>query len=239
METEFGGNALRERLMENPMRRIPWYGAAVLTALALFFFSLGPAAATVKLPDPSLDDTPGASKGSATLVIAGGCFWGIEEVYQHVRGVIDAASGYAGGSARTANYEMVSSGTSGHAESVKITYDPSKVTVGQLLKVFFSVAHDPTELNRQGPDVGPQYRSAIFVAGDRQQQLAKAYIDQLNAARVFGRPIATQVVPLTAFYQAEEYHQDYAVKNPFQPYIVMHDKPKVEALKREFPALYK
>jgi peptide-methionine (S)-S-oxide reductase len=172
-------------------------------------------------------------------VLAGGCFWGIEEVFQHVRGVTDAVSGYSGGSAKTASYETVSTGTSGHAESVKITYDPSKVTLGQLLKVFFSVAHDPTLLNRQGPDVGPQYRSAIFFAGERQQQVVKSYIDQLNAAHVFARPIATQVVPLNGFYAAEEEHQDFARKNPSYPYIVIHDKPKVEDLKRELPALYR
>jgi peptide-methionine (S)-S-oxide reductase len=208
-------------------------------ALALLAAMTTRSAAGVKLPDPSLDDTQAASKGSATLVLAGGCFWGIEEVYQHVRGVIDAVSGYAGGSARTARYELVSTGTSGHAESVKITYDPSKVTLGQLLKVFFSVAHDPTLLNRQGPDVGPQYRSVIFYSGERQQQLVKSYIDQLNSAGVFRSKIATQVVPLTAFYPAEPDHQDYAVKNPFNPYILFNDKPKVDDLKREFPALYR
>jgi len=172
-------------------------------------------------------------------VLAGGCFWGIEEVFQHVRGVVDAVSGYSGGSAKTANYERVSTGTSGHAESVKVTYDSSKVTLGQLLKVFFSVAHDPTLLNRQGPDVGTQYRSAIFVSNERQQQVVKSYIDQLNAAHVFAKPIVTQVVPLNGFYAAEEEHQDFARKNPFYPYIVINDKPKVEALKREFPALYR
>ncbi len=221
------------------MRRIPFVCGALLAALTVIVLSTDRSAAAVNLPDPSLDDAPGAARGAATLVIAGGCFWGIEEVYQHVRGVIDAVSGYAGGSARTANYEMVTTGTSGHAESVKVTYDQSKVTLGQLLKVFFSVAHDPTQLNRQGPDIGPQYRSAIFFSGERQERLVKSYIDQLNGAGVFARPIATQVVPLTAFYEAEQHHQDYAVRNPFQPYIMMHDKPKVEALKRQFPGLYK
>ena len=219
------------------MRRTHVYGAAAV--LAGLLTSAAPATAGAKLPDPSLDDPPGASKGSTTLVLAGGCFWGIEEVFQHVRGVVDAVSGYSGGSAKTANYEMVSTGSSGHAESVKVTYDPSKVTLGQLLKVFFSVAHDPTLLNRQGPDVGPQYRSAIFVSGERQQQVVKSYIDQLNAAHVFAKPIVTQVVPLNGFYAAEEEHQDFARKNPFYPYIVINDRPKVEALKRELPALYK
>jgi peptide-methionine (S)-S-oxide reductase len=217
------------------MRRTHVYSAAVVIAA----FVLTSAAAGAKIPDPSLDDTPRANTGSATLVLAGGCFWGIEEVFQHVRGVLDAVSGYSGGSARTASYEQVSRGTSGHAESVKITYDPSKVTLGQLLKVFFAVAHDPTLLNRQGPDVGSQYRSAIFFSGERQQQVVKSYIDQLNAAHSFPRPIVTQVVPLNGFYAAEEEHQDFARKNPFYPYIMINDKPKVEDLKREFPALYK
>jgi peptide-methionine (S)-S-oxide reductase len=220
------------------MRQTRVYLVATVIA-GLLVATAAPAMAGAKLPDPSLDDAPGATKGSATLVLAGGCFWGIEEVFQHVRGVTDAVSGYSGGSAKTANYDTVSTGTSGHAESVKITYDPSKITLGQLLKVFFSVAHDPTLLNRQGPDVGPQYRSAIFFAGERQQQVVKSYIDQLNAAHVFARPIATQVVPLNGFYAAEEEHQDFARKNPSYPYIVIHDKPKVEDLKRELPALYR
>jgi peptide-methionine (S)-S-oxide reductase len=220
------------------MRRRYVYAAALAVALGLLSVMTTPSAAVVKLPDPSLDDTP-ATKGAATLVLAGGCFWGIEEVYQHVRGVIDAVSGYAGGSARTARYELVSAGTSGHAESVKITYDPSKVTLGQLLKVFFAVAHDPTLLNRQGPDVGSQYRSAIFYSGERQRQLVKSYIDQLNSAGVFRSKIVTQVVPLSDFYPAEDDHQDYARKNPSNPYILINDKPKLDDLKREFPALYR
>jgi peptide-methionine (S)-S-oxide reductase len=215
------------------------YGGGLLATFGLLATMAVPSTAGVRVPDPALDDTPATAKGNATLVLAGGCFWGIEEVYQHVRGVVDAVSGYAGGSVRTASYDMVSTGTSGHAEAVKITYDPSKVTLGTLLKVFFSVAHDPTLLNRQGPDVGPQYRSAIFYSGDRQQQLVKSYIDQLNSARVFKSPIVTQLVPLTAFYKAEEEHQDYAVKNPSNRYILINDKPKVDDLKREFPALYK
>lgn len=221
------------------MRRMHLVGGALLAALSILVTSSGPFAAAVRLPDPSLDDTAGAAKGSATLVVAGGCFWGIEEVYQHVRGVVDAVSGYTGGSARTAYYDIVSAGTSGHAEAVKITYDQSKVTLGQLLKVFFSVAHDPTQLNRQGPDVGPQYRSAIFYSGERQQQVVQAYIDQLNAAHVFSRSIVTQVVPLTTFYLAEDDHQDYVIKNPLSRYVLINDKPKVEALRREFPALYR
>jgi peptide-methionine (S)-S-oxide reductase len=221
------------------MRPSHVYTAAALAICVFVAATRQPVAAGLMLPDPTVDETPGASKGSATLVLAGGCFWGIEEVYQHVRGVIDAVSGYAGGSARTASYEMVSTGTSGHAESVKITYDPTKITLGQLLKVFFSVAHDPTLLNRQGPDVGPQYRSAIFYSSERQEQVVKRYIEQLNSAKVFRSTIVTQVVPLTAFYPAEPDHQDYAAKNPSNPYILFNDRPKVDDLKREFPALYK
>ena len=194
--------------------------------------------AGVAIPDPQSDDSLSAAKGQSTLVLAGGCFWGMEEVFQHVKGVTDVISGYAGGAARTAEYELVSTGTTGHAESVKITYDPSKVSMGQLLKVFFSVAHDPTQVNAQGPDVGPQYRSAIFFANARQQQLAKAYIDQLSAASVYRKPIATQLVSLNGFYQAEPEHQDYAVKHPTARYIVLVDQPKVDALRREFPTLY-
>ncbi len=221
---------------EGVMRQILCFFGVTLTAVAVVFLTSHASAEAVKLPDPALDEAPGA-KGPAALVIAGGCFWGIEEVYQHVRGVVDAVSGYAGGPARTANYEMVSTGTTGHAEAVKITYDPSQVSVGQLLKVFFSVAHDPTQRNRQGPDVGPQYRSAVFFSGVRQQQVVTAYIDQLTAARVFARPIVTEVVPLIAFYAAEDEHQDYVARNPFSRYVIMHDAPKVEAFRREFTAL--
>lgn len=213
-------------------------GCVLLGAVAVGVSGRGAAAAGFKLPDPALDDTLGGSS-RATVVLAGGCFWGVEEVFQHVKGVTDAVSGYAGGSARTANYDMVSTGTSGHAESVKVTYDPAKVTLGQLLKVFFSVVHDPTQLNRQGPDVGPQYRSAVFFANERQQQIVRKYLDQLEAARVYPGKIVTQVVPLTAFYEAEEDHQDFAVKNPTHRYIVFVDKPKVEDLRREFPSLYR
>lgn len=221
------------------MRRMTMSGRGLLLACVLLLGTgAGARAAGVKLPDPSVDDTLGAG-GTATLVLAGGCFWGVEEVYEHVRGVKDVVSGYAGGSQRTANYETVSTGTSGHAESVKITYDPSKVTLGTLLKVFFSVAHDPTQLNRQGPDRGPQYRSAVFVSSPRQEQVVKAYIEDLNRAKVFPKPIVTQVVPLTGFYQAEPDHQDFVAKNPFYPYVVINDKPKVDDLKREFAALYK
>jgi peptide-methionine (S)-S-oxide reductase len=171
-------------------------------------------------------------------VFAGGCFWGVEAVFRHVKGVSSAVSGYAGGTAQTADYEKVSSGATRHAESVQVTYDPAVVTYGQLLRVFFSVAHDPTQLNRQGPDVGTQYRSAIFFVNDEQKSVAQAYINQLNQAKSFSRPIATEVVALPAFYPAEAYHQNYAARNPTQPYIVIHDLPKVANLKQEFPTLY-
>jgi peptide-methionine (S)-S-oxide reductase len=196
-------------------------------------------AAAPSLPDPAIDDSLSGAPGEASAVVAGGCFWGIEELYQHVRGVASATSGYAGGSARNARYDLVSSGTTGHAESVRVTYDPSTISYGQLLKVFFSVAHDPTQRGGQGPDMGPQYRSVIFYASERQQAIAKAYVDQLREAAVFGkREITTQIVPLAAFYEAEPYHQDYASKNPMEPYIMMWDRPKVEAFKKQFPQLF-
>lgn len=196
------------------------------------------AAATV-IPDPAVDAPLATTKGEQTAVLAGGCFWGIEAVFEHVKGVSNAKSGYSGGTAATATYDKVSMGRTGHAEAVHVTYDPSQVTYGQLLKVFFSVAHNPTELNRQGPDTGPQYRSAIFYANEEQKRIAVAYIDQLNKAKVFGQKIVTLVVPLDAFHDAEAYHQDYLVNHPDQPYIVIHDLPKVENLKKHLPGLYK
>ena len=194
--------------------------------------------AVVSVPNPAVDLPIAKDKGEQTAVIAGGCFWGIQAVFQHVKGVINATSGYSGGAANTAEYEMVSSGDTGHAESVKITYDPSQITYGQLLRVFFSVAHDPTQLNRQGPDSGTQYRSVIFYNSDEQKRIADAYIAQLDKAGVFPRPIVTQVVALKAFYPAEAYHQDYAAQHPNNPYIVYNDAPKVAHLHQEFPDLY-
>ena len=170
--------------------------------------------------------------------MAGGCFWGIQAVFQHVKGVKSAISGYSGGEAQTAQYEIVSTGETGHAESVKITYDPAQVTYGELLRVFFSVAHDPTQLNRQGPDEGTQYRSMIFYGNDEQKKIAEAYIAQLDKAKIFPRAIVTQVVPLKPFYPAEDYHQNYATLHPDQPYIIYNDAPKVEHLRQEFPELY-
>jgi peptide-methionine (S)-S-oxide reductase len=194
--------------------------------------------ANITLPTPTVDAPMASTSSQRTAVIAGGCFWGIQAVFKHTKGVISAVSGYSGGSAKTAEYELVSTGETGHAESVQITYDPSKITYGQLLRVFFSVAHDPTQLNRQGPDEGTQYRSSIFYGTDEQKRIAEAYIAQLDKTRVFQRPIVTQVVPLKAFYPAEAYHQDYAALHPNNPYIVYNDAPKVVHLREQFPDLY-
>ncbi len=196
------------------------------------------ARAATAVPNPVIDAALATAKGQQTAVISGGCFWGIQAVFQHVKGVISATSGYSGGSADTAQYEIVSGGDTGHAESVKIVYDPSQITYGQLLRVFFSVAHDPTELNRQGPDTGTQYRSSIFYGNDEQKKIAEAYIAQLDKAKIFPHPIVTQVVPLKAFYPAEAYHQDYAAHHPSNPYIVFNDAPKVANLRQQFPDLY-
>jgi peptide-methionine (S)-S-oxide reductase len=196
------------------------------------------ATSSAELPKPAVDASRAQANGPQTAVLAGGCFWGLEGVFQHTKGVLDVTSGYSGGSANTATYHTVSTGKTGHAESVRITYDPSKISYGQLLRVYFSVAHDPTELNRQGPDVGTQYRSEIFYANDEQRNIAKAYIDQLQRAKVFSRPIVTKVGALDAFYPAEDYHQDYLAHHPNQPYIVINDLPKIDHLRKQFPDLY-
>lgn len=180
-----------------------------------------------------------AQQKRETAVVAGGCFWGIQNVFAHMKGVISATSGYAGGNAKTADYETVSEGTSGHAESVKVVFDPSVLSFETLLQVFFSVAHDPTQLNRQGPDVGTQYRSVVFYANDEQKRVTEAFIAQLTQAKTYAKPIATQVVPLRGFFTAEAYHQDYAILHPNEPYIYFNDLPKVEHLKAKFPALYR
>ena len=195
-------------------------------------------ATSVSVPAAEVDAPLASAPVEKTAVVAGGCFWGIQAVFQHVKGVTSAVSGYSGGAAETANYERVCSGDTGHAESVKVTYDASKLTYGQLLRIFFSVAHDPTELNRQGPDTGSQYRSAIFYADDEQKRIASAYIAQLDKAHAFPQPIMTQVVPLKGFYPAEQYHQDYATDHPHQPYIMIYDAPKVTNLRRMFPEMY-
>lgn len=194
--------------------------------------------AAVKLPNPTTDEPLSKTHDPQTVVLAGGCFWGIQAVFEHVKGVSSATAGYSGGSADTAHYEIVSSGGTGHAESVRVVYDPAQISFGQILKVFFSVAHDPTELNRQGPDEGTQYRSVIFYATGEQRRIAQAYIEQLNRARVFAQPIVTELAPLKAFYPAEAYHQDYAEHHPNEPYIAINDLPKLDHLKQMLPELY-
>jgi peptide-methionine (S)-S-oxide reductase len=220
-----------------PLRVAAFLGAIAIGVL-LWRSPLFGAEAPVIIPPPTVDN-PKAAGAEQTAVLAGGCFWGIQAVYQHVRGVKNVLAGYAGGEKSTAQYEVVSSGRTGHAESVKIVFDPAVISYGQLLQIAFSVAHDPTQLNQQYPDVGTQYRSAIFYADDDQKRIAQAYISQLEQAHVFARPIVTRVDPLKGFYAAESYHQDYLIHNPTQPYIAMYDLPKVENLKRTFPELYR
>jgi peptide-methionine (S)-S-oxide reductase len=195
-------------------------------------FTLGAAS----LPGPVVDENK-SEKKSETVVLAGGCFWGVQAVFSEIKGVSSAISGYAGGSKANAHYEIVSTGTTGHAESVQVTFDPSQVSFGQLLKIYFSVAHDPTELNRQGPDEGTQYRSEIFYTSDEQKHIAEAYIQQLTAAKVFKHAIVTKVAPLQAFYAAEDYHQNYVAHNPHQPYVAYNDLPKLTNLRAEFPEM--
>ena len=191
------------------------------------------------IPPPAMDEAAVSEATTEVAVLAGGCFWGVQGVFQHVKGVMSAVSGYAGGAADTAQYELVGSGTTGHAESVHVTFDPRVISYGRILQIYFSVAHDPTELDRQGPDVGPQYRSAIFPTSPKQAQIAKAYIAQLDDARVFDGAIMTEIEPDRQFYPAEDYHQDFLVRNPTYPYIVIYDLPKLAALKRLFPDLYR
>jgi peptide-methionine (S)-S-oxide reductase len=214
--------------------------AAAVGALAIATFAVAPSRAAedaVIIPAPATDVAPASD--IQTAVIAGGCFWGVQGVFQHTAGVVNAVSGYAGGSKATADYNMVSMGTTGHAESVEIKYDPKKISYGKILQIFFSVAHDPTQLNRQGPDVGTQYRSTIFPADAKQAEVAKAYIAQLNAAHAFDAPIATTIEPDRPFYPAEDYHQDYLTLHPDQPYIAYNDLPKIAELKRLFPDRYR
>jgi peptide-methionine (S)-S-oxide reductase len=212
---------------------------AVLLLAALVMKTL-PAAAQegLALPAPAVDAAP-SQASSAVMVLAGGCFWGVQGVFQHVKGVSNAVSGYAGGAQSTATYEQTNDGTTGHAESVQITFDPRQISYGQLLQVFFSVAHDPTQLNRQGPDTGTQYRSTIFAIDAEQAAVAKAYIAQLDRAHVFKKPIVTTIEMGRAFYTAEKYHQDFLVRNPRHPYIAYNDLPKIENLKRLFPSLFR
>ena len=204
----------------------------------LLLGSMAFAAGKPAIPPISTDVPLASQPGKETAVFAGGCFWGVQSVFQRVKGVLSTKAGYSGGSAKTATYKQVITETTGHAESVEVIYDPSRITYGQLLRIYFSVAHDPTELNRQGPDVGTSYRSAIFYTNEEQQRLAKAYIAQLDRQKVFPKPIVTEVTPLKAFYRAEDYHQDYAYYNPDNPYIQVCDRPKIEALKQQFPELF-
>jgi peptide-methionine (S)-S-oxide reductase len=214
-------------------RILSWAFAGVLLA-AIAWRVLPSAAEEARvIPAPAVDE-PANQATSATIVLAGGCFWGVQGVFQHVEGVTSAVSGYAGGEQATAQYEKVGSGRTGHAESVRVIYDPRKVSLGRLLQIYFSVAHDPTELNRQGPDVGPQYRSTVFPTTEAQAKVAKAYIEQLDQAKVLGKKIATTIEPGRTFYPAEAYHQDYLVLHPNQSYIVFNDLPKVENLKKLF-----
>lgn len=203
---------------------------AILAASATF--------ANPPIPAPSTDVPLAGKSGKETAAFAGGCFWGTQSVFERVKGVLATTVGYSGGSASTATYQQVITETTGHAESVQVVFDPSRITYGQLLRIFFSVAHDPTQLNRQGPDVGTSYRSVIFYTNDEQKRLAKAYIAQLDEQKVFPKPIVTEVTPLKAFYRAEDYHQDYAYYNPNNPYIQVCDRPKIAALKEQFPELF-
>jgi peptide-methionine (S)-S-oxide reductase len=218
--------------------RSPALAAALLLA-AITVWSYHPSAETARVvPLPAIDLPPGDAT-SAVVVLAGGCFWGVQGVYQHVKGVINAVSGYAGGDKRTAEYEIVSTGRTGHAESVQVTYDPRQISFGRLLQIFFSIVHDPTEINRQGPDTGTQYRSAIFPLNADQARVARAYIVQLDEAHVFRKPIATKIEADRTFYPAESYHQDFLVRNPTYPYIAYNDLPKVADLKRLLPEVYR
>lgn len=212
--------------------------ASVLVAVGCGIAASSANTADIKALAPAAEPVGETAKGTQTAVFAGGCFWGVEAVFESVKGVTDVRSGYAGGDSKTANYDDVSGGDTKHAEAVIVTFDPAKVTYTQLLTIFFTVAHDPTEVDRQGPDVGTQYRSAIFYNSEAQKKAAEDYIKAINDAKALPKPIATQVMPLEKFYDAEEYHQNYLVRNPTQPYIVIHDMPKLEALKKQFPAMY-
>ncbi len=211
----------------------------VAIAVAVFYYTRGVhAAGRPPIPPATSDDSLAPQHGRETAVFAGGCFWGTQSVFERVKGVTETTVGYSGGSSSTATYDQVTTETTGHAESVRVVYDPSKITYGQLLRIFFSVAHDPTQLNRQGPDVGTSYRSAIFYSSDDQRKISQAYIAQLDAAHIFPKPIVTQVVPLKGFYDAESYHQHYADQNPENPYILVCDRPKIAALRQQFPELF-
>ena len=211
---------------------LTWSGARALGARP-------PAIPRLPIPKPAIDAPLATSSNTKTAILAGGCFWGVQAVFEHLKGVISVTSGYSGGFLNSPSYTAVSTGATGHAESVRVTYDPSQLSYGQILMVFFSIAHDPTQLNRQGPDTGSQYRSAIFYADEEQKTIAAAYIKQFDEAKVYDRPMVTQLVPFKAFYDAEKYHQDYLKRNPTSPYIVYNDLPKLENVKKLFPDLYR
>src|SRR6516162_9593043 len=225
-------------MSRSPFSRLSLFAVAV-GAVAVTAFTVTHSRAAedaVVIPAPAVDAAP--ANGIQTTVLAGGCFWGVQGVFQHTAGVVNAVSGYAGGSRSTADYNIVSTGTTGHAEAVEIKYDPKKISYGKILQIFFSVVHDPTQLNRQGPDTGTQYRSAIFTTSDEQKKVAESYIAQLNTAKVFAKPIVTKVSTLEGFFPAEAYHQDYLTLHPNQPYIAYNDLPKIENLKRLFADSY-
>lgn len=228
MKAPFIGRALSILMM---LGMVIWWGVRITSGK--------PAEPKGAFPAPTVDEQLAAKKGQETAVFAGGCFWGMQGVFQHVKGVTRATSGYSGGNVENPYYELVSSGDTGHAESVQVEYDPAQITYGKLLMIFFSVAHDPTQKDRQGPDVGTQYRSAIFYKNAEQKRIAEAYIAQINAAHVYERPIATQVAAYSAFYAAEDYHQDYLTKHPDNPYIQYNDLPKLTRLRETFPEMYR
>jgi len=229
------------RASASARRSLPAVAALAVVGLVLLASFVRPGSLGAKessFPDPLIDNPVAPGSLPESVVLAGGCFWGVQAVFQHLKGVTSAVSGYSGGSAKNAKYELVSMGNTGHAESVRVTYDPAQVSFGQILKIFFDVAHDSTELNRQGPDEGTQYRSVIFYSGDNQRRIAEAYVSQLGEAKQFRRRIVTQIVPLDAFYAAEAYHQDYATKHPYEPYIMINDRPKVDALHKRYAPVY-
>lgn len=239
---KWSGRSVRRSCSMEVSRRSAFTASIVmglLVALAATTAHGKSAKPTGVFPKPALDAPVASAKGKEVAVISGGCFWGIQAVYEHTRGVISATAGYAGGEGSTAHYEMVSDGKTGHAESVRVVFDPSQITYGQILMIFFSVAHNPTELNKQGPDWGTQYRSSVFYTSEEQKKIAEAYIAQLDAARVYPQKIVTQVVPLKQFYPAEGYHQDYLKHHPENPYIQINDLPKLANLKKQYPDLYR
>lgn len=233
-ESEKTQGIVRRRLLRGTVAALMLVPFAALSARVV-----KAAEPAVQIPPPALDETSSGTTGLQTVVLAGGCFWGVQAVYQHTKGVTQAVSGYAGGQAETAHYEMVGTGRTGHAESVSVTFDPQQISYGKILQIYFSVAHNPTELNRQGPDFGSQYRSAIFYANDEQKRVAAAYLAQLQQAHVFTSAIMTKLEPLSGFYPAEDYHQDFLVLHPSYPYIVFNDLPKLDELKRLFPDNYR